>query len=932
MDIVCFGQRNWADGRVTRHHLLSRAARDGHRVLHVDPQPDAAAAGLREVEPGVHVLTRAKPIGSRAGLWLWRLRVGLAVRRLRFSRPVAFVLIPLYRFSRLGFRTGPRVYFAEDEWTAFGGLTDGERERFRWFEERLLRESDLAFAVSPRLVSRFRRIQPLTFLLENGVDLDRFGPDGLARAEPHPAVAKRPRPRIVFVGQVDERVDPALVARLARARPEASVLLVGRVTERFDRGPLAGLGNVHTTGWVQWEELPGVLREADVLVVPYRRTALTESCNPLKVYEYLATGKPVVTTPLGGLNAARGAVAVAADADAFVAAVDAALADPERGRAERLAVAAGCDWEARAAYLLGHLDRVRAGHPPSLDAREEADRRLSPVRTLSLPRRIAGALLAAAGAVYGGLRRIDAAAAGERGGEPRRILLARNRAFLGDLVLLAPALAALRRRFPRARLDLAVGPGSPTARLLRDAGLVDRVVGLRAPDTDSRRVRIREASRLFLAGYDALLEGPGYSCLPTALHSGAPARIGFADGRPEAPLLSRRLPLAAGDHESELSLRQVAALGADPDPGPGPFLDLPTDERRRAEALLRQKGLFPLAGDVLLLHPGSKRPTRRWPAERFGALAAAWLAAASDRKVVISGGPGETELAGSVREAVPPGLRDRVLVAAGESDLAGLVVLLDASRAVVSNDTGVLHLARERGRPLLALLGPENDRRWGPRPGGPAPVVSIRHIVPCAPCDRFECALHSCMRRLTVAEAVKGLEDLLARPPDDGAVDRRAVRHSFPELAGEGSDLPAAGILLLAHPERLAEAVEGALDQDYPATRLALLVAAPRVPPPPGPDDRVRVVAYRPGLPRVPWEAGLAALGPCAAVALRRHGDSWPRSRVGDDVGALLRSPAAAGAFRGRVCRRERIDRLPWPDLFRYSLRPPVLAGVLSRT
>src|SRR5690606_23937573 len=115
---------------------------------------------------------------------------------------------------------------------------------------------------------------------------------------PHPAIAPLPRPRVGFVGQIDERMDQALVVslapRLATRQPAGSGVLAGRVKEGVDLSRLTAEPNVHLVGFVPYDALAGVYRELDVGLVPYVISPLTQACNPLKVYEYLAADLAVV--------------------------------------------------------------------------------------------------------------------------------------------------------------------------------------------------------------------------------------------------------------------------------------------------------------------------------------------------------------------------------------------------------------------------------------------------------------------------------------------------------------------------------------------------------------------------------------------------------------------------------------------------------------
>jgi glycosyltransferase involved in cell wall biosynthesis len=173
------------------------------------------------------------------------------------------------------------------------------------------------------------------------------------------AIAALPRPRIVFTGAVvATKLDLGLLEGVARARPGWSIALVGPIgagDPRTDISALERLPNVHLLGARPYAALPEVLRGADVALVPYAINELTRSVFPMKVFEYLAAGVPVVTTPLPALNATTG-VFVAADAAATVVAVERALADdgPEARRARSQAVQ-GNSWDARLDEISSYL-------------------------------------------------------------------------------------------------------------------------------------------------------------------------------------------------------------------------------------------------------------------------------------------------------------------------------------------------------------------------------------------------------------------------------------------------------------------------------------------------------------------------------------------------------------------------------------------------
>ena len=372
MNIICFGQQNWNICWSAKQHLLTRLAARGHHVLYVDPIPDqshtstgarlkalapaATGLGLRK-EAGVHIFTPpwAHLLPARVNKARRRALVGRVARKLGLNNPVVICMWPAQRWLIEGVSPAAVVYFAVDDNASFGGLGDEFAQMQRREEERLLREGNMALAVSRTLVDRFSQLQPLSHLQENGVSLEDFGAEALARAPAHPALASVSPPRVGFVGQIDERMDQdlvvALARRLAKTAPPGQLVLAGRVKEGVDITALRNERNVHLVGYVPYEELAGVYRELDVGIVPYVISPLTQASNPLKVYEYLAADLPTVATDLAGLNSTREAITVAADRASFITGVDSALADRSSGREARRQVAQAASWEARAVLL-----------------------------------------------------------------------------------------------------------------------------------------------------------------------------------------------------------------------------------------------------------------------------------------------------------------------------------------------------------------------------------------------------------------------------------------------------------------------------------------------------------------------------------------------------------------------------------------------------
>ena len=379
-DIVCVGFSDWdKDLRTNEQHLLTRLARH-NRVLYIESlgvrRPQLAARDLRRIArrlvkglrplrtiDGVHVLSPlVLPLHHRA--WARRLNAALlprvvlwAVRRLGFSDLLLWAFMPQAEVLLAPLAPAQVLYYVDDDHAAKKGI-DGPT--FRAAEERFVAAADVVLASAPELVERMRALHADVHYAPSVADTELF-----ARAlQPGPADAAidaLARPRIVFVGAiVANKLDLELIAQLTRLRPDWSFAFVGPVGPG-DPGTnvdlLRHLPNVRMLGHRPYEALPDVLRGADVAIMPYRTNGEMRSVFPMKTYEYLAAGVPVVTTPLPALASVE-EVVKAADAAEMAARIDDALAaDTPQARAARSAAAQSHSWEARLEQLAEVLAR-----------------------------------------------------------------------------------------------------------------------------------------------------------------------------------------------------------------------------------------------------------------------------------------------------------------------------------------------------------------------------------------------------------------------------------------------------------------------------------------------------------------------------------------------------------------------------------------------
>lgn len=219
-------------------------------------------------------------------------------------------------------------------------------------EGEVARRVDLVAYSARTLEPYVAAMRPKEFLfLPNGVNLAHFA-DG-SRELP-PELAAIPRPTAVYVGAMADWFDWEAVERLAQARPGVSFVLIG--PDATARQRLTARANLHLVGPVPYSRLPGFLWNADVGLIPFDVRGLPDlvnSIHPLKLYEYLACGLPVVATSWTELAALGSPARLATTPDELVAALDEALADDDV--APRAAFAAAADWSVRVATLLESL-------------------------------------------------------------------------------------------------------------------------------------------------------------------------------------------------------------------------------------------------------------------------------------------------------------------------------------------------------------------------------------------------------------------------------------------------------------------------------------------------------------------------------------------------------------------------------------------------
>ncbi|HEV7681533.1 MAG TPA: glycosyltransferase family 1 protein [Pyrinomonadaceae bacterium] len=328
-DLVCFSHLRWDFVYQRPQHLLTRCARD-RRVFFVEEPVfgnSSMRLEIREAEAGVRVVVPHLPEGLRSEIattavmkeMLRRLFFEQSIREYVFWYYTPMALRFTHHFSPLA-----SVYDCMDELSAFKGA----HSDLPALERQLFQHVDVVFTGGQSLYEAKRDAHKSVHPFPSSIDVAHFGKARTMTNDP-PDQADIPHPRLGFFGVIDERFDIKLLDALARRRPDWHFVMIGPVVKIRPRS-LPRHPNIHYLGAKKYDELPAYLGNWDVALLLFARNESTRFISPTKTPEYLAAGKPVISTsirdvvrPYGQLDLVK----IADSPDEFIQAADSMLED-----------------------------------------------------------------------------------------------------------------------------------------------------------------------------------------------------------------------------------------------------------------------------------------------------------------------------------------------------------------------------------------------------------------------------------------------------------------------------------------------------------------------------------------------------------------------------------------------------------------------------
>jgi glycosyltransferase involved in cell wall biosynthesis len=324
--------------------------------------------GSRTVPEGLKVRTLLQIPLHRFAL-VRRLNQALIIATLRWLKwregihlPITWFLVPHLAGVVGKLDEQLSVYYCIDDYAA---LPDVNPEAVRAMDDELTRKADLVFVASDTLLEGKRRLNPHSFVSPHGVDIEHFG-KAQDQQLPAPAdVADLPRPIIGFFGLIERWIELDLIDYLAQQRPHWSIVMIGRIAvpeESVPRRP-----NIHYLGKRSYDDLPAYGKQFDVAIIPYHLTQQVLHSNPIKLREYLAMGKPIVSVSAPEIDKYADVVAIARSHEEYLAQIDAALkeSDPVAASRRRRARVMPESWNARLETVLETvMGSLKTGEPP----------------------------------------------------------------------------------------------------------------------------------------------------------------------------------------------------------------------------------------------------------------------------------------------------------------------------------------------------------------------------------------------------------------------------------------------------------------------------------------------------------------------------------------------------------------------------------------
>ena len=382
--IICFGGEDWWYHHPhSKNHLMRRFARAGNKVIFVNSismglapmksgellpritrKLKSYAKLARTTEEGITVVSPAVVpfFGSAAATAtnrrLLTAQITSLAKRRGLTKPILWIAIPTAVEVVGRMNESLVIYHVSDKYDANTMDHATDPAFIRKLHERAIESADLVFYSSRKLLDEATSGREKSHLLEQAVDFEHWSRIGSGDLKVAEAVARIPQPRIGYFGAIEPwLIDQELIKRASVGRPDWNWIFIGNKSRGLE---IENLPNVHFLPPVSYDELPRYAAGFDVCVLPWNtEVPFTSYGSAIKVREYLASGKPVVISPLPEYECMSEVLRIGRSREQFLELVDEALREQGRelARARQNAVRNGT-WDARAEWVSDLIEQA----------------------------------------------------------------------------------------------------------------------------------------------------------------------------------------------------------------------------------------------------------------------------------------------------------------------------------------------------------------------------------------------------------------------------------------------------------------------------------------------------------------------------------------------------------------------------------------------
>lgn len=345
-NILCLSTHDWGGLWTRKQRFMQRLARQGNRVLYIEAQASIVSLriikrdwrrifrwlrGPRKIDDNLYVATlplvlpffQISILINKINNWFILRLLKYWLKKLDFKEFVLWTYAPYS--DGLAKRIGEKltIYECVDEFSDSKGLV--KPDVVRTLEKHLIEKADLVIVTHENLYKSKKSLAKNIYLIPNGAEVNHFKKSSLPETPIASEMEGITKPIIGFLGAIQYWIDLDLVRHIALSRPQWSIVLIGPVGRLAKTKKIKNLGNIHLLGRIDYANLPSYIKAWDVCINPYVLDGTSQNCSPLKLYEYLAAGKPIVSVDMPEARKFDGLVGIGLDYEDFVEKIDQVL-------------------------------------------------------------------------------------------------------------------------------------------------------------------------------------------------------------------------------------------------------------------------------------------------------------------------------------------------------------------------------------------------------------------------------------------------------------------------------------------------------------------------------------------------------------------------------------------------------------------------------